>query len=199
MPGSKLQDLLDRTASLEGEARERAFEELLRLLMILVRAKMDARLRNQRESVDVCQSVAKSFVEDWEAGKVKFASEAALAGYLQKVVRNKLADLSRRDTAARRGGGATPLPIDAERGVAEEALHDGAAGLSSVIADRELHANMLEGLTAEEVRLIDYRKRGLDWEQIAKETGESSVALRKRWSRLQAKLSDQLRGSSEAG
>ena len=45
-------------------ARDAAFAELLRLVGIYVRAGMGRGLRARRESMDVCQSVAKSFIDD---------------------------------------------------------------------------------------------------------------------------------------
>jgi len=48
--------------------------------MIYIRAGMGRRLRDHRESVDVCQSVAKSFIEDFETGRINFDTEAQLTG-----------------------------------------------------------------------------------------------------------------------
>jgi len=170
---------------------------LMRLLMILVRAKMDSKRRNHHESMDVCQSVARNFVEEWQAGKVQFPNEAALVGYLQTVVRNKLTDLSRRDQAARRGGGAVPVPIDSERGVSEGAIPSHGPGASGSIAARETHERILRSLSEEERRLIEFRQRGRDWDEIATELGESSSALRKRWSRLQIRIGEMLAQESK--
>jgi DNA-directed RNA polymerase specialized sigma24 family protein len=193
---SRLDSLLRHAASLEGTERERAFDELVHLLIILVRARMSPKLRASRESVDVCQSVAKSFVEDWQAGRLAFDNEAALAGYLQTVVRNKLADLARRDTAARRGGGVSPLAIDEAHGVSEGAIVHGGAGASTIAEARELGDRLDAALTDEDRRLIDLRRRGLEWETIASMTGESAAALRKRWSRMQERVGRAIRPPS---
>ncbi|MBL8744731.1 MAG: hypothetical protein JNK58_00085 [Phycisphaerae bacterium] len=196
MPGSpassRLDALLRHAATLEGAEREHAYSELVRLLMIMVRARMSPRLRASRESVDVCQSVAKSFVHDWQTGRLRFENEAALAGYLQTIVRNKLADLARRDTAQRRGGGAVPLAIDDEHGVPSENIPAQSPGASTIAAAAELQSRLLDSITPEEHRLIDLRRRGIEWDQIAEMLGESSAALRKRWSRLQERLGDRL-------
>jgi DNA-directed RNA polymerase specialized sigma24 family protein len=189
---SPLATLLERTTSLTGAERERAFDELMRLLMILVRARMDARLRSRRESVDVCQSVVKSFVQDFHAGKVAFENEAALAGYLQTVVKNKLADLARMDTALRRGGGRADAPMYDPVTGSDNAPPDDGAGVSTVVADAEARERMMATLSDEDRRLFDLRARGLEWDQIAQVTGETSAALRKRWSRMQQRLGDEL-------
>jgi DNA-directed RNA polymerase specialized sigma24 family protein len=199
MPGpSRLDSLLRHAASLEGAERDHAFDELVRLLMIMVRARMSPKLRASRESVDVCQSVAKSFVEDWQSGRLKFENEAALAGYLQTVVRNKLADLSRRDTAARRGGGVLPIAIDADHGVSEGAIAGNQPGASTMAEAGELNDRLLGEITPQEHQLIDLRRRGLEWEHIADIMQESSAALRKRWSRLQERIGNRLDDGSSA-
>lgn len=191
---SPLATLLARTTSFTGAERERAFDELMRLLMILVRARMDARLRSRRESVDVCQSVVKSFVEDFHAGKVAFENEAALAGYLQTVVKNKLTDLARMDTAQRRGGGRPDAPLHDPVTGSDLAPSDGGAGASTVAANAEARDRLMARLGEEDRRLFDMRARGLEWEQIAELTGETSAALRKRWSRMQQRLADEASG-----
>ena len=185
---SPLQALLARTSSLSVVERERAFDHLVRLLMIMVRSKMDSRLRTRRESIDVCQSVVKSFVEDFHEGKVHFENEAALAGYLQAIVKNKLIDLARHDGAQRRGGGRHAFSLnDSSAGDAFEPASP-IGGASSIISSEERQRMVMDSLSLDERRLIDLRGRGLEWEQIADMTGESSAALRKRWSRLQQRL-----------
>ena len=104
MPGPDLQALVADAAAADPVARDRAFTEFLRLISIFVRVRMGNRLRDHRESADVCQSIAKSFVDDAARGLLKFDSPAALNAYLQQVVRSKLAELHRHDTADKRGG-----------------------------------------------------------------------------------------------
>lgn len=178
-----LQALTDATAP--AERRERAFAELSRLVTVFVRARMGPSVRaggGGRESIDICQSVAKSFVEDAGRGKLAFENEAALMAYLKLVVRTKLAEAKRRDESrphapmggsisieAADGRGTTPS-VDVETGQAIDAAW---AGLSD--ADREL------------ARL---RKAGVEWGVIAQRLGESETVLRKRFSRLQERVRD---------
>lgn len=194
MPSTpRLESLLRRAVGLESQEREHAFEELVRLLIIMVRSRMDPRLRARRESMDVCQSVAKSFIEDLQAGRIAFENEASLAAYLQKVVRNKMTDLARHDNAARRGGGGTPLAIDDERGVGEQFISAGGESPDEEIRASELREKALHDLTDADRILMDLRRRGLDWQQVADQLGESSESVRKRWSRLRERLVDRLR------
>jgi hypothetical protein len=105
MAGNDLGSLIAGLGAADGVQRERAYAELLRLVSIFVRVRMGSRLRDHRESMDVCQSIAKSFVDDAAQGRLTFESPAALTAYLQRVVQTKLAELSRHDTALKRGGG----------------------------------------------------------------------------------------------
>lgn len=186
--GGGLKALLTRAcgggdAAGDPRAREAAFEELLRLVMISIRAGMGRRLRDHRESADVCQSVAKSFVDDYEAGRVRFETEAQLAAYLQRVVRSKLADLARHDVAAKRGGGARA----GEQSVGE-VPDAAAAGASAALRADEAHDRVMRGLTEPEQVLIRLRAQGLSWEQIAAVLDRDAAALRQQFSRIQRRL-----------
>ncbi|MGQ0628608.1 MAG: RNA polymerase sigma factor [Phycisphaerales bacterium] len=176
------------TDDADPAARESAFAEILDLLLIYVRAAMGRALRDHRDSADVCQSIARSLVEDVDAGKVRFASEPELRAYLRTVVRSRLAMLARSDTADKRGGGNQPAafststsdppapdPTPSENLVGDEALRRAGELLSD---DDQSIARMLA--------------RGLTFDQIAAATGQSSAALRQRWSRAGRKVEDDL-------
>lgn len=187
MAGLDLQALVAEASAADPAARERAYTELLRLVSIFVRARMSDKLRDHRESADVCQSIAKSFVDDASRGMLKFDSPAALNGYLQQVVRTKLAEFARHDTADKRGGGAAhghdpdlaaaPDPTASVRALSEEAF------------DR-----VKATLTAEEQELVSLRRRGMEWSAIAAAVGVPEAALRQRWSRMQKRLVEVLEG-----
>lgn len=179
--------------AVDAAAREAAFEELMRLVMIYIRAGMGRRLRDHRESADVCQSVAKSFVEDFEGGKLSFESEAQLAAYLQRVVQSKLADLARRDAAAKRGGGAREVRLDPPAGDGRGGWELGNAraphvGASADLRRDEAYQYVLKGLTEEEQSIVRLRQQGLSWEQIARMVGGEAAALRQQFSRAQRRV-----------
>jgi len=129
MESGNLHSLLTVARLGDERAGDQAFREVSRLLTIFVRAGMGHRLRDHRESADVCQSIARSFIEDHAAGAVKFENEAALVGYLKTVVRSKLAMLARHDGAMKRGGGATRVGLDQVDGVEDDTLLDGNFGM----------------------------------------------------------------------
>ncbi len=190
---STLSGLLKAAANpTDPRARDAAFSELLRLVGIYVRAGMGRALRDRRESLDVCQSVAKSFVDDMAAGKLQFDNEAAVAGYLQKVVKSKLAELAREDRAQKRGGGLGPQALH-ESGI--EA--DDASALDRLAQDEQWQ-RVMDALSDHERALIALRRRGLEWPQIAEQLGRDPAALRQQFSRLQKRVTDDLRAHGDS-
>lgn len=174
----------DGAAPANDADRERAFEEVMRLLSIFVRSSIGAGLRRNRESVDICQSVAKSLVGDLRAGKLSFESEAALVGYLQTVVRTKLAEVSRRDRALKRGGALAPGGAHASAGHDVERLGATDPTASERAGFDEGFERIMGGLSAQEQELVRLRRQGLEWDQISARVGRSATSLRKEWSRM---------------
>jgi RNA polymerase sigma factor (sigma-70 family) len=186
-PGSGLAALLAGARASDPAQRESAFEELMSLVMVFVRSTMGSRLRDHRESSDVCQSIARSFVEDFDAGKVHFESEAALVAYLRTVVRTKLALLARHDSAVKRGGRAPvlgSLAIDH----AHAPPRAGEGPPSYAARSDEATERALSTLTPDEQTLIRLRGRGLSWDRIAAELGRDEALLRKQFSRARERL-----------
>ncbi len=191
----RLSGLLSRACDgADANAREAAFDELLRLLMIFVRAGMGTRLRDHRESMDVCQSVARSFVEDFGRGTLVFESEAALAGYLKQTVRTKLADLSRHDGARKRGAGARAFAIGpGESG--DVAVRDPSSdepGPDTVILEGEAKERALAALGEDDRTLVRLRLEGQSWDDISRLTGKNAAALRQQFSRAQRRIAETL-------
>lgn len=182
-----LTELLARAVGAgDAAARDRAFAEISRLLTVLVRARMGSRLRGRRESVDVCQSVAKSMVDDLNAGRLSFHSDAALMAYLQQVVKTKLAELARHDGAKRREGERHESSIAAESGLGQGLEAHAPDWTASIKASHaEQYALFLAKLDEPDRRLLELRGRGLEWEQVATELGVEAGVARKRFSRLQ--------------
>ncbi|MBL8964424.1 MAG: hypothetical protein KF787_01055 [Phycisphaeraceae bacterium] len=164
--------------------RDRAFEELLRLLMIFVRVGMGESLRRHRDSVDLCQSVARSFVGDLREGRLEFPTEAALVAYLQRVVRTKLAQAARHDNAAKRGGG---IVLEHARN-GPDALPSQVPTASMDAVGGESARRWLDALSPDERDLIRLRQAGLAWDQIGHRLGKSPESLRQTWSRLQRRF-----------
>lgn len=180
--------LLGRACQKDGDprAREAAFEELVRLVMIFIRAGMGRRLRDHRESADVCQSIARSFISDFEEGKLRFESESQLSAYLQRIVRSKLADLARHDAADKRGGGAR------EASIPDEVVPAAGPGASADMRRDEAFQQVISGLSADEQVIVRLRRQGMTWEQIAGIVGRDGAAVRQQFSRAQRRIDAEL-------
>jgi hypothetical protein len=189
MANDPLHALLSRAHTGDPAASREAFEELLRLVKMIVRAGMGVHLRDARDSGDVCQSIAKSFIEDWRSRAIVFDSDAALSAYLRAVVRSKLAMLSRSDNALKRGGQQTTHGM-----FGGSELSGGPAqknpSSSQQLESRERMEKVRAKLDPADLEIARLRLSGSTWEQIAERTGDTPDALRKRWSRLAQSLGE---------
>ena len=196
---SSLPELLARGQSGDQRSQEMAYAELVRLISIFVRAGMGNRLRDHRESVDVCQSIAKSFFAAHRDGNLGFDSEGALVQSLKPVVQPNRAGLARRDQARKRGGAgrvdepkATSVPggVGKRQPLDDEPIDHQQVDESIRLVEASQIVNA--HLDERDQQIVQMRMEGLDWNQIAEALGESSTALRKHWSRLADQLAREL-------
>src|SRR6478609_11763488 len=80
-------------------------------LRMVVRAGMGPRLRERVEMSDVVQDALVEVVRQFP--QFTGQNEAALVGWLRRLVAQKLADLGRYHSRAKRGAGGSALPLDA--------------------------------------------------------------------------------------
>lgn len=155
-------------------------------------ALLDRRLRRVVGDSDVCQSVLmRLFVGLW-AGKYDIQHPAQLAGLLKAMVRNRVADLSRRWHSQRRD-------LRRQTALANESLAGGPddrPSPSQMVADRELLQHVRNRLSAEEQTIVQMRQEGLAWEEVAREWGDGRgpEALRKQYERALARIFKDLEG-----
>ncbi len=191
MQGDGLHNLLARADSGDPKADTQVYSELLRLVRLFVRTSMGARLRDHRDSGDVCQSIARSFVQDYRDRAINFRSEGELVAYLKTVVRSKLAMLARADGTLKRGGDiATHAMPDGDIHADLSAGHRAVVSVEAAAQAREEIESVRSRLSDEDHEVARLRLAGLGWDQIAQRIGQEPQVLRKRWSRLVAKLAD---------
>jgi RNA polymerase sigma-70 factor (ECF subfamily) len=148
----------------------------------------DPRLRRAFDSLDVCQSVLANFFARARAGQFELDSPEQLTRLLIEMTDNKVRDLVRREHATRR---------DQRRveGAGEQALESVAAHqdtASEIMAGNELEEQVRGLLSEEERYLLDQRRAGRDWDDLAAEFGTTADALRMKHKRALERVYRQL-------
>ena len=172
-----------------------AAEELVRTYEPELRRAIGVRLRNsgmQRlvDSIDVCQSVFADFFAKPRASQYDLQTSHELLSLLVTTARNRMIDW-KSHSHAHRPAGFQEVSLDD---------HDGhhisivchRPGPVSVLMHRELLEQVHNRLVSEEIQLIEKRAAGLDWQQIAAETGELPNTDRMRLTRAIHRVAEDL-------
>ena len=147
----------------------------------------DARLGNLLDSMDICQSVMKSFFARAASGQYELETPAQLLALLATMARNKLASQARKQLAGRR---------DRRRvtsgGRDEGELVDPGAGPSTEVDARDLLQEIRNRLSPDERRIMELRDGDHDWETIAARLGGSADSARMKLRRALDRVAEQL-------
>lgn len=168
-------------------------------LRMVVRSGLGARLREKVELSDVVQETLVEVVRQFP--QFTGHNEAALVGWMRRLVSQKLADLGRYHNRAKRAGGVAPLPLDGPAGIGDsgESPNPGqAARLVDLLAlsqtspseaagNREmtvLLADALADLPEQESQVLwMYHVEGLSFEGIGERLGVSRKVARGIWAK----------------
>ena len=145
----------------------------------------DARLRRTCDSMDVCQSVMMSFFVRAATGQYDLDTPDQLLRLLTTMARNKLLNQARQQHAARRDNRLV------SNDVAERDIVDRAPSPSRDAEARELLAEVRRRLPPDVLQLVEMRNQGHDWTTIADAVGGNAVALRQKFHRALARLSEE--------
>jgi RNA polymerase sigma-70 factor (ECF subfamily) len=167
-------EFLDRVRAGDDEAAR----ELVRKYEAAIRLEVRLRLRQRQlrryfDSMDICQSVLRSFFVRAALGQFDLDRPEELFKLLVAMTRNKLACQVRKQRAKRRDcRRLADVPV---QDVEAEA---GAPGPGQVAAGREALEQFRARLSEEERRLADLRAQGRDWAEIAQCMGGTPQARR---------------------
>jgi RNA polymerase sigma-70 factor (ECF subfamily) len=145
----------------------------------------DPRLRRTCDSMDVCQSVLLSFFVRAASGQYDLDSPEQLLRLLTTMARNKLLNQARQQHAACRDN---RLVTD---DLADHDVPASAPGPPQQAEARELLQEVHRRLAPDELRLVELRNQGHDWNTIAGMVGVNATALRQKLHRALARLSQQ--------
>lgn len=177
---------------------EQAAVELVRQYEPLIRREvrlniLDERLNRVFDSMDVCQSVMASFFLRTAAGEYDLEQPAQLVGLLVRMARNKLASAVRREYQDQRDIRRT-AETHPER--LQGVLAAGTSP-SCVLAGRELLDRFRQGLSDEELAIVELRRDGLAWADVAAKLGGTAQARRMQLSRAVERVGRELGIESE--
>jgi RNA polymerase sigma-70 factor (ECF subfamily) len=166
-------------------------------LRMIVRTGLGPKLRERVELSDVVQEALVEVVRQFP--QFTGQNEAALVGWLRRLVGQKLADLGRYHSRAKRAAGASALPLDApwEAGAVADSSPGGGRLLdmlalsqtspSEAASRRELIVLLADALAdlpgAEAEILWLYYADGLSFEAIGDRMGLSRKSIRGVWAR----------------
>ena len=166
-------------------------------LRMIVRTGLGPRLRERVELSDVVQEALVEVVRQFP--QFTGQNEAALVGWLRRLVGQKLADLGRYHSRAKRSAGGPAVPLDAPWAPGAVAdSHPGGGRLLDVLSlsqtspseaasRRELIVLLADALTdlpgAEAEVLWLYHADGLSFEAIGERLGLSRKSIRGIWAR----------------
>lgn len=172
-----------------------AAEELVRTyepeLRRAIRVRLtDARLRRLVDSIDICQSVLAGFFVRTAAGQYDIQTPEELLKLLVTMARNRVIDWARRSQADRRDG-RRDVSIEGEDGQQMQ-FASNQPGPVSVLVSRELLEQVRSRLAPEELKLMEQRAEGLDWNEIAAQTGDQANAVRMRLTRALDRVAEEL-------
>ena len=181
-------DLIGRVRAGDNKAAEELVRHYEPTIRRVARVRLvDARLRRAFDSMDICQSVFASFFVRAALGQYDLQRPEQLLHLLVNMSRKKLIDRARQETAERRDH--RRLAPD---GLEGKDVAANAAGPGEEVAGAELLAEFRRRLTAEERHLAEQRAAGIDWPQIAAESGGSPEALRKKLARAIDRVGQEL-------
>jgi RNA polymerase sigma-70 factor (ECF subfamily) len=169
---------------------EQAASELVRRYEPAIRRAVrfrltDPRLRRTCDSMDVCQSVLLSFFVRAASGQYDLDTPEQLLRLLTTMARNKLLNQARQQQAGCRDNRMVTDDI------ADHDVPETAPGPSQQVEARELLQEVHRRLAPDELRLVELRNQGHDWNSIARTVGGNPAALRQKLHRALARLSQQ--------
>ena len=189
-------ELIAKARAGEGEALGELCNLYRNYMRMVVRTGLGPKLRERVELSDVVQEALVEVIRQFP--QFTGQNEAALVGWLRRLVGQKLADLGRYHSRAKRSGGGPDVPLDAAWDLAGGG--DGSQGgklldmlalsqtsPSEAASKRELTVLLADALAAlpesEAEVLWLYHAEGLSFEGIGDRMGVSRKSIRGIWAR----------------
>jgi RNA polymerase sigma-70 factor (ECF subfamily) len=184
----------DRLMSRARDGDEAAFATLLAAfeadVRMMVRVRLPQSLRGQFDSMDFVQAVWQSVLADRQTLGSGFSSAGHFRGYLAGVARNKVWEEYRKRTQTRKYDLGREEPLYVRRGGRERprevASHDPTPSQEAQAGDRL--NQLISGRSAREAEVVELRRQGLTFAEVAERTGLHERAVRRIIEDVRARL-----------
>jgi RNA polymerase sigma-70 factor (ECF subfamily) len=172
-------NLIERVRAGDEAAATQLVREYEPVIRRVVRIQLrDSRLRRLLDSMDICQSVLRSFFVRAALGQYELRTPEELLKLLSRIARHKLADQVKQHQRECRDVRRVESGSPDERGIAAVA-----SSPSEQVANQELLNEFRKRLSDDERHLAEQRALGRSWAEIAAAAGGSPEGLRKKLGR----------------
>ncbi|MHC4959336.1 MAG: RNA polymerase sigma factor [Planctomycetota bacterium] len=182
-----LQAIINAYRDGDTEAQEKLLEQVQPMVRRLVRSAMGGYLRTIEESVDLSQSLLLAFHMQIAGGRAVFDNEAALRGYLRRMVSHKMASRARSSRAQKRGGGVAPTSFNGREEIILPRAVDNTTP-SAVFHVKEMRTALDNELDEEERFILEGRLLGRTFGEIATDLDKTPDAVRMIWNRSRDRM-----------
>lgn len=183
-------DLIARIRAGDQQAAAELVQRYEPLIRRIVRVKLtDKNLQRSFESMDVCQSVLRSFFVRAAVGEYELSDASQLVNLLAAMARNKLASTVRREYQQKRDRRRVIHTSDSQQIDHPDRQQETP---SMIVAGQELLARARSLLRDEERQMAELRAAGLPWEEIAAQLGGTAQARRVQFSRAMERITTEL-------
>ena len=182
------EELIRRVRAWDQEAAAELVRRYEPAIRRAVRVRLaSARLGNLLDSMDICQSVLRSFFVRAASRQFELETPEQVLKLLTAMARNKLASQARRPHSLRRDNRRASA-------IGDEGSRLVAPGDSPSVATvvRDLQQEVRRRLAPDEWQLLELRNRGHDWAAIAAQVGGAAETLRKKLARAIDRVADEL-------
>jgi RNA polymerase sigma factor (TIGR02999 family) len=166
-----------------SQGDSRALEQLIPLVSEELRRLAHAYMRRQRPGhlLQTTALVHEAYIRLVDARSLNWQSRSHFYGISAKLMREILVDIARAEQAQKRGGGATPLPLDEAAGVAKT------PGVDLVALDDAL--NDMARFDQRKASIVELRFfGGLSVEETADAVQVAPATVKREWNKAKAWL-----------
>ena len=182
------EELIRRVRAWDQEAAAELVRRYEPAIRRAVRVRLaNARLGNLLDSMDICQSVLRSFFVRAASSQYDLETPEHVLKLLTAMARNKLTTQARKQHTLRRDNRrATALGDEGSR------LVSSGDSPSAAIVVRDLQQEVRRRLDPDEWQVLELRNQGHDWAEIAARAGGLAETLRKKLARAIDRVVDEL-------